>query len=757
MKVVSPRTAALRILAARSAAFGSTINSSYALADFQQEGAARAARILQERGGVIIADSVGLGKTFMAAALIEQHLVPGSVALVIPAGLRPLWRSALRPLIDRSDSIRWVTHGQLSRSRSFDWSPALIVVDEAHAFRNPHTRRYRALRRLMGSAQVVLLTATPVNNSLSDLYFQLRLFATDDAFRDAGVASLAALLRNEEHDLRALKRLQNAIMVRRSRTDLRRRFKEIALPSGDRLRFPEAVELINVRHSPLVEAADVEGFFGEIRFACYGSESSRALISLSLLKRLQSGRDAALKSIDGLIDFHRRFLTALSEGRLLQARVIDRANVDQLWFSELILPAVPADVSSIELRSEVTSDLDHLEAFRQGLLARADTKLPALVALLTARPPPARTLVFSEFRDTAEHLWRELNGHFQVGLVTGGSAYLGRDRCSRRDVIRNFSPRSNGAPEPRSSARVDVLIATDVLAEGLNLQEADAVVSYDLPWNPVRLIQRAGRIDRIGSEHGRVFVYNFMPDRDLDAFLGLVRRLRRKLRDLRSAGQESAVLEPDELDSSFWSSLSAGDDRVLDHFRDDDPWAASDSPTAYDPQSEGEPCVSSTSRHPNRVLTCWKWKSTVRELIWDGKATMDDKAAATRILSGSVESEEIISAPLVEEGIAGCQAYLLSESRLPSTDPAITALSRTIQRSVMEYGLTTPRELAAAAESALQAITGCPDPRRAMGEIRAASTALKLLSALETIRQACRRTPVTEPPNWDLVAAIGSD
>jgi superfamily II DNA or RNA helicase len=760
VNLVSAREAALRILAARSAMLGRSIDSTYPLADFQREGVAHAAAILQRRGGVLIAHSVGLGKTFIAAALIEQHLGAGGVVLVLPSALRPMWRRALRPLTEGAPgAIRLVTHGQLSRGFVCDGAPNLVVVDEAHAFRNRNTRRYRGLRELIGRARVVLLTATPVNNSLSDLYFQLRLFAPDDAFRDVGIASLRALLRGgEEPDQHAVSRLQQAVMIRRTRDEVRQSLQAVRMAGGEEVRFPGDVRLLNIAHPPLIEAAAVEAFLDATRFAVYRSDSTRLLISLSLLKRLQSGRHAAIQSLGRLVDFHRRFLGALGEGRLLEARPTRDAGTDQLWFSELILPELPAGINAKLLRDQVANDLDQLESFRKQVSARTDPKLPALADLLSARPLPARTLIFSEFADTAESLWSELRANHQAGLITGSEARLGMDRCTRGEVIRRFAPRANGSPEPAAAERVHVLIATDVLAEGLNLQDADAVVSYDLPWNPVRLIQRAGRIDRIGSPHETVFVYNFMPDRDLDVLLGLVRRLRRKLRDVRSAvGEEGAVLEANEVDAGFWHRLALADGDALDRSPGQEVIVPAEDLPSFALESADRGCVSSISARPSRVLTCWKSQNTLRELIWDGTCTMDDKAAVDRMLRKAVGSTEIISGPLLLDAIADCQAYLLREARLPGIDPAISVLARAIQRSVMAYGLTAAPALMAQAEAALAVVSGCVEPLPAASRIRSAGTAADLIGILSRLEQECRRNPFPQYPDWRLVAAIASD
>src|SRR5690606_18963958 len=224
-------------------------------------------------------------------------------------------------------------------------------------------------------------------------------------------------------------------------------------------------------------------------------------------------------------------------------------DVVQLVLAELALRPAPADLDVARMRADLRSDLDALRGVERALAgvdAASDPKLARLVELLDGEARGEKVVVFTEFRDTARHLWRALVRRGGVALVDGGGAFLGTGACGRRQAVERFAPRSNGAREPAARERVDLLIATDVLSEGLNLQDANRVVSYDLPWNPVRLIQRVGRVDRLGSPHAVVYSYHFLPDRGLEPLLGLVARLRAKLLAIgRTVSGEAAVLGAD--------------------------------------------------------------------------------------------------------------------------------------------------------------------------------------------------------------------
>lgn len=610
---VRPRDAALVALASR---FDGQAGQAFAaepvfdLATFQRDAVRRAETILERRRGVLVADAVGLGKTFVALALIERRLrVGGTVLVAIPAALRRTWAGPLRRLARelgatlqvgaggdaipadpdrRRGAIRLVSHTSLSRGAGPVAPLDLVVVDEAHAFRNPGTRRYRSLAGLCRGAEVVLLTATPVNNALSDLYFQLRLFAGDASFRDVGVPDLRGAFEAARGGLAARPVLPvlRDVMVRRTRPFLREHYAGAAWPGGEAVRLPRRAAPRAVRYS--MDPAG-SGVFGDVasvlasltlapyRPAAYGlaagaGETPAELVRLTLLKRLESSVVAFRASVARQVRFLESFVDALGRGFLLLpgSRGSPRAaDGDQLLLEPVALSACPAGAERERLEADARADLAAL----RGLLGRlrvgagaADPKLEAL-RLLLDELAGRKVVVFTEFRETARYLARALERRGAVGLVDGRGALLGGAPAGRREVVERFAPAANGAPEPPARERVELLIATDVLSEGLNLQDAAHVVSYDLPWNPIRLVQRVGRVDRLGSPHGTVYPYHFVPERGLEELLGLLRRLRGKLRAIEDAVPgDDAVLDGSGSGGSTGAleRLLAGDGAVLD-------------------------------------------------------------------------------------------------------------------------------------------------------------------------------------------------
>ncbi|MCI0436227.1 MAG: SNF2-related protein [Gemmatimonadetes bacterium] len=556
-----------------------------ALSAFQAEAVRRGWRTVRDRGGVIIADPVGVGKSYIAAGLVDAAVRNGvrTILVTAPAAICRDWHRLLDPLARghsfsiargpraadalRADSassgrLAILSHTSIGLGSWPDWldSPDLLVCDEAHAFRNPSTRRYAGLSRLCRRGQVVLLTATPINNSLLDLYFIMRLFLVDHALADLGVPSLRDAFRSERSASRGevslVGRAVSAIMIRRTRSQIER-CQSVGGP-----RFPIRSPPIPVRWE-IPAAPEILGTIAGLHLAPLGltlpahtrldGDRSRGpgrseLMRYVLLKRLESGLATFAASLDRLIYYLLAFRSALRAGYFLPAS-LHRANriSRQLSFETLLLEPLPRGLTVDRVAEHTDADIDALIAVRQILgtvMDQGDPKLAALRKLLGGPVAGRKAILFSEYRDTAASLFTRLGGAGGVGLIHGGRALTASGPMPRLDLVRRFAPIANLAATPPARERVDLLIATDVLAEGLNLQDAEVVISYDLPWNPVRLVQRLGRIDRMGSPHDRVMSYNFLPDRNLEEFLGLLARIRRKLATIRAGMAGSTPAPP---------------------------------------------------------------------------------------------------------------------------------------------------------------------------------------------------------------------
>ncbi|MGH7751745.1 MAG: helicase-related protein, partial [Gemmatimonadales bacterium] len=265
-----------------------------------------------------------------------------------------------------------------------------------------------------------------------------------------------------------------------------------------------------------------------------------ALLKLTLIKRLASSVPAFRATLRRHRSFIEQAVQAARTGRGLGRREFQQlfpreAGPDlQLALFPLLLQAEAPPLDD----ARWWDSLDRLDRLLDLAHEDADPKLDRLQAIL--RRAPQRTIVFVESEVTAAHLMRRLSGEFRVAAVTGGHGRFGAERVNRDRVLAAFAPRAQGAPPPGDACRVDVLIATDLVSEGLNLQDASRVVHYDLPWNPARLAQRAGRIDRLGSPHREIAVVTFVPTDGLERALRAQWRLLEKIHAQRRLGVADA-------------------------------------------------------------------------------------------------------------------------------------------------------------------------------------------------------------------------
>jgi len=493
------------------------------LAPHQVPAAERLVGMLTRHGGALLADAVGLGKSYVALAVALALGEP--FALVVPAVLVAQWHALLA---EHGAEAPILTHESLSAPCYRPVPPStaryrLYIVDEAHRFRNPDTNRYRLLAKLLVGARVLLVTATPVHNRIADLFHLFRLFLRDHDLTALGVPSLSRAARGDA-DPHAVTAAAARLSVSRSRERVRAGYG--AGPTV--LPFPQraAGEAIRVGAAPTPVLQQLVTGIAQLE----GGGEAAALFRLLLLSQLASSLPAfraSLARYDAFLDLGS---AAAAQGRALGRRDFRRlfpaAGDDlQLAFLPLILPPGPGAATQ--------RDRDLVRRLRSLAASPVDPKADALARRLHGRA--GKTIVFVHSRATVHHLMRRLRGH-RLAAVTGERGWFGSEPVRRADVLRAFAPHAQGAPRPARALETDVLIATDLLSEGLNLQDAGRVIHYDLPWSPARLAQRVGRIDRAGSPHERIETVTFLPPPPLAAALALERRLLAKRRMQSRAG-----------------------------------------------------------------------------------------------------------------------------------------------------------------------------------------------------------------------------
>jgi len=610
---------------------------------FQRDGAIGAIDKLQRFGGCILADSVGLGKTFEALAVIKYHELRNDRVLVLcPKRLRDnwtLWKQNDRRNMLAGDRFNYdvLNHTDLSRDGGqsgdidlahINWGNYdLVVIDESHNFRNKSTHRGRETRydKLMRQVikagvrtKVLMLPATPVNNRLADLKNQIA-FATegnDAALAGQNIPSVEGTIRyaqsafnrwlampeekrTSERLLDMLGfdyfRLLDLLTIARSRKHIERYYG-----TAETGRFPDRRAPVNIKADVDTAGAfpaigDINADIRRLTLAAYAplryvlpsrqeaydraynqqvrggqsvfrqldrEESLVHLLRVNLLKRMESSVHAfaltlerQLRAVDALIariDAHEEAIEELS---------ITDLDVDDPLFETLgvgrSVRVLLADADRVRWRQDLVADrllLEALLAAAKTITPDRDAKLAALrrfIADKQAAPFNAgnrKVIVFSAFADTAAYLYRELAPAIAGGaaLVTGAGTNKTTGKGLRTDlgsILSAFSPKSRGRPNDLDELEIDLLIATDVISEGQNLQDCDCLINYDIHWNPVRIVQRFGRIDRLGSTNAEIQLVNFWPNMDLDAYINLERRVsgRMVLLDVSATGEENII------------------------------------------------------------------------------------------------------------------------------------------------------------------------------------------------------------------------
>ena len=581
------------------------------LTDFQKHGVIRALRLIKECGGAIVADEVGLGKTFIAGEIVEIYKNHRQRALLIcPAALRDsVWRNFRT---EHQVFIECVSYEELARDQQLNKKSLvvseklqrkieeyqLIVVDEAHNYRNPDApMRAGILRRLLFGKKkdILLLTATPVNNSLWDLYNLIHFFIKQDAFMaKKGILSLKEIFREAMKEDPAnlspdkLFPVIDATTVKRTRQFIQNHYKNdtIKSPEGQTLKisFPRP-RAVTVRYSldQMISFENMEKALDpespeKILFSRYTPdrylkdpekeslwrmEGIAGLLRSGLLKRFESSLFAFSNTVGRMTRQHKLFLEALSRGQVISTKFLQElSGDDETALKELLESRTEnphtkdaKDYHADKLKQDVERDLNillKLKTSADKVTREKDQKLKVLIKELkkTAKfsmreestdkkRDKRKTLIFSFFADTVEWIFRfleeEINNHPDLVEYRGRiAAVIGSDHrrerfnpgMGRETAVQGFAPQSM---ESARSDDYDILITTDVLAEGVNLQQCCHIINYDLPWNPMRLVQRHGRIDRIGSHHKEVFLKTIFPADRLDALLGLEQRILNKL------------------------------------------------------------------------------------------------------------------------------------------------------------------------------------------------------------------------------------
>jgi hypothetical protein len=451
-------------------------------------------RAIEELGGALLCDEVGLGKTYVALSVARAYR---EVTVVGPAVLRSMWRVAsARARVP----VRFLSFESLSRGGGGDYDCQFLIVDEAHHARNPATRRYAALAALAHNRPMLLVSATPIHNRRDDLSALLALFLGSSAESlDAAEISRCTVRRMTKGapNLGSFPRVASTVWLD-AKVDDKVPENLLALP-------------------PPIPPRE-------------GGEAT-TLVLRSLVRQWASSDDALIAALRRRIRRSTALASALEEGTYPSAIELEswvRGDEDvQLGFPSLLAPAV----SNTEcLLAAIRKHEDGLRELLRDVTRtslRTRTTADALRSV-RATHPGERIVAFSQYADTIAGLYREMRFDPRVCALTGRGASIASGRISREEALRLFAPRAYGARESKWIQQIELLLATDLLSEGVNLQDAAVVVHLDIPWTPARLEQRVGRVARMGSAHREVASYAFTPPVAAESVLGLAATIERK-------------------------------------------------------------------------------------------------------------------------------------------------------------------------------------------------------------------------------------
>lgn len=635
------------------------------LYDFQKDAVLAIINKLERYNGCILADSVGLGKTFTSLAVVKYYENRNKSVLVLcPKKLAENWNTykdnyVNNPIAEDRLNYDVLFHTDLSRTHGIsngldldrlNWGNYdLVVIDESHNFRNgtgthknTHENRYvKLMEKIMKpgvKTKVLMLSATPVNNKFIDLKNQLAIAyegnsnlinekldtkkTIDEIFRQAQKSFNAwsefepnnrttdALLRTLDFDFFEL---LDSVTIARSRKHIEKyydtteigKFPERKKPISLRPKLTDLSSAINYNEiyeqlmmlslciytpsnyifpSKIQKYMDLTHNKGENLTQQGREQGIRRLMSINLLKRLESSVNSfqlTLKRIKAHINTTIEAINRFEEYGKANIDMyeasdsdfdIDDGNTEYFTVGKKVKIEL-ADMDYETWRAELMKDAETLELLTlmvADITPEHDSKLQELLKLLSKKienpinPGNKKVLIFSAFSDTADYLYDNVSTYIKnkygldTAVITGsidGKTTIKGFRATLNNVLTCFSPLSKGRDVlmPNSKTEIDILIATDCISEGQNLQDCDYLINYDIHWNPVRIIQRFGRIDRIGSKNNYIQLVNFWPDMDLDEYINLKGRVetRMKITVMTSTGDDDLINSEEKGDLEY--------------------------------------------------------------------------------------------------------------------------------------------------------------------------------------------------------------
>ena len=553
--------------------FQTLLPEGYMRLQYQIDAVMQARQKLDAYNGVFISDVVGLGKTYICAMLANTFNRNTYKLFICPPVLVDYWKSILQEFdVARCDVESLGKLDKIIEKNKFD-KYSYVFVDEAHRFRNSNTNSFTDLHQICRGKKVVLISATPINNYNSDIENQIYLFQPKQGGTINGIKNIEGFFRTLNSKLNAIPKgsqkyvdqlrensevirdkLLREIMIRRTRTEIQQYYKEDLEKQG--LKFPKTgnpekivYEFDEQTNETFTETVAVIKDFKYARYmplTYLRSEMKKKYANMLaaqknmggfmkgiLVKRLESSFYAFRMTLGRFIESYEKFIQMVKKGEVYISKkvdvydLLDDGDTERLMYYIEQQDVMKFSIKDFEPRflRDLEGDLSSLKSLQDmwGLID-GDPKLKEFKEKLTKdrNMRGKKIIVFTESKETAEYLSKQLKDIYGEHVIyfSGQSS-----QALKAEIEDSFNPKN----KEHNNDKYDLLITTDVLAEGINLHRANVLVNYDLPWNPTRIMQRVGRINRVGTEYDRIYVYNFFPTDQTKKHMSLEERILEKI------------------------------------------------------------------------------------------------------------------------------------------------------------------------------------------------------------------------------------
>lgn len=572
--------------------FETLLPEGYMRLQYQMDAVTQARQKLDAYNGVFISDVVGLGKTYICAMLANSFNRNTYKLIVCPPVLVDYWRSVLQEFdVARCDVESLGKLDKIIAKGTEKYS--YVFVDEAHRFRNSSTEAFTELHQICRGKKVILISATPINNYTSDVENQIYLFQAKQSGTINGIKNIEGFFRGlnsklakkpkgsaaymeqlRENSEIIRDKLIREVMIRRTRSEIQQYYADDLAKQGltfPKVGSPEKIiysfdeetddafsQTINIikdfkyaRYTPLLYLKDKKKYATMLA----AQHNMGGFMKGILVKRLESSFFAFRKTLDRFIESYEKFIEMSKNGKIYISKkvnvydLLDDGNTQKLMYliEQQDVMEFEAKEFSSQFFRDLQADLAQLKSMQFiWSLIEIDPKLDEFKSNLTTNPKMKgkKAIVFTESTETAQYLYEELKEIYGERIIY----FSGQSSAALKvEIEDSFNPKF----KDKNNNKYDLLITTDVLAEGINLHRANVLVNYDLPWNPTRIMQRVGRINRVGTEYDRIYVFNFFPTAQSKKQMPLEERILEKLQAFHDTlGEDFKYLSDEEEVSS---------------------------------------------------------------------------------------------------------------------------------------------------------------------------------------------------------------